>query len=360
MHIIRLVIISTCLLLTSCATLDKLALKAGFTKLSKMESELAQIRSDNIIKIEMAKKEVSDSKDIYWKQLLNNYQDASNESYGTWIAAKLNQQKNPSRIADIVFLRSDATLKFSMSPTIEAIMEQNKTLLEELDEQKVTNQQLSDRYKIINDEAIKNAQILKEKDDEIVKAKEHQVEIEIAAKNAIDAKQEEIKKQQDIIIKTQQNQLINAENENKIKIWLVSILMIVAIAAGAAAIFAPIPTLKPKLALFAGICFIGAIAIPFLKAWMILLPLAIVVVGFMIVGGFMLYNFIKEHKTAGNTYSAIQQFKENAPEEYQKLKTQLIEWQSKYKKGKDGVIVKVADSSVSKLIDQHLIETNQK
>ena len=363
-----------CSLFMGCSIIDSIALKSGYKNLNKAnvelkakQDELSQVKLDSIKAINDAKDQVAKQKDAQYNQLYDNFTNTSTWVYGVWISAQLNKSKYPSRLADIMFLKSDSALKFSLGPTKEAIIAQNQSLVDELNEQKTTNAQLQAKYDKVAQDAQISQEKLKDDDLAVINAQKNADKIKSDKQAEIDAKQRDVdaaqiakSKAEDEVRASQAKSLADIKKEEKFKIYMIGILMTVALAAGAAAIFAPLPLLKPKLALFAIVAFGAAMAIPFLQAWMVLIPLGLVVLSLLIVGGFMLYNFIKERETAGNTYSAIEEFKNEAPQEFAKLSTKLSDWQSKITTDAKGIITKTIDPAVSMIINNHLVEKNVK
>lgn len=307
----------------SCTILDNSMLKMGYKKLEKANNELAQVKAESEKKIKVAEDKVSKEKDNYYNQILSNYQTASNWSYGTWITAQLNKKTYPSRMADVLFLKADSTLKFSLQPTVAAIMEQNKSLLDELDEQKVSNQQLQEKYNKVAQDAQKAREQLKQKESDLQSAEKEKQNIKEQTDKEIKDAQDKADKEKDKVLQLQNKKIENDKILESIKHKIEYILMGLSVLFILGVVYGPI-SFKLESGIGAVVSIALALLVSYIELWMIFTGLGIVVV---LIGLSIYLKHNNETKLANNTVGAIQEVRNESEEVYQKtIKPKLEDW----------------------------------
>lgn len=312
---ILIILIGLTLLLSGC---NQLALKAGYQKKSEVVLEIDKLKKDKQDALDDQKAKIEKAKDDYYSQLKSNFQQTVNWTYGASLASNL--KSNKTRLDNIIDLRISTALSFGMAPTPEAIIEQNKTLKEELDETRVTNQELTKRY---NDKEKEAQDARKSEEEKNKKIEEVRKEGQLAVDKiqvSIDGKQNELNKINDKLITTEQNLSAKSASLERLKKTIMMWLF------GGAALCA-IGTYffrAWELAVGAAICTGLAIAIPFIEPWMVLTALLATVV----VGGVAIYlRSHTEKKIGDRALGAIQEVRNESEETYQKvIQPKLTDW----------------------------------
>lgn len=231
-----------------------------------------------------------------------------------------------------------------------------QALQTELDEAKTTTAALKAQYdaelaKARADAAAKVAKMvdLEKQLDQVATEKVTVLEKAAEKERALQAAKD---REQDKDLAMAEKEAADAEDNQKAKMWLMGVLLAAAAACGLGAAFLPIPQLKGNLIIGAAICGGAALAIPFIKPWMVFVGL---VAALLPVIALAVKAYHKEHKVATSTYRAIQTVKETAPEAFEAaVKPALEEWHTKYTK--DGG--KTPDIQASSHIDARLRETD--
>ena len=320
-----------------CATWrDGIALKAGYTSLNKANAELkvkqdaldlAKINGDKAI--EVAKDQVTVQKDTQYNQLFTNFSSTSDWTYGTWIAAQLNQTRYPSRLASILFLKSDSALKYSLGPTKQAIIDQTQSLIDELNEEKVSNAQLQEKYNKVAQDAQKAQDLLKVDDQQVVMAQKNVEQVKVDAQKDINAKQQLVddaqvakSKAEDQVRTSQAKSLEDLKKAEKVKHYIEGILVGLAALFILGTVYGPINYKLESGAGAAG-CLGLAFLVSFIVPWMIFASFGIIV---SIIGISM---YIKHHGSVkmNNALSgAIGEIQTGAKEVADKVQPTLDEW----------------------------------
>lgn len=337
--------------LSGCNYLDSITSKIGFEKKSNVEKQIAELKKERDIAVDKKAKEVSDTKDAHYAKMRENFQQTTNWTYGASLASNLKTNKN--RLDNVLDYRLTTALSYSMGPTPEAIVEQNKLLKEELDESRVSNQQLAERYAQKEKEAkeSRDAELkLNKKVEEL--SKELQSEKDRYAL-AIDAKEEDLSVLKDRLLVEKQRQLENAKSIQAIKIKASSIVGGLALLALAGAIWSPV--FKKEFGIGAAILGLISVGIWFIEPWMVLLAFSICAIGLI---AKIAIDHHREKDTSTDVYRAIQAFKSKAQGSYEAyLKPELEEWLTHYnvKTGE-----KVTKTDAIKHIDNRLMEVGDK
>ena len=330
-------ILMLCLLFMGCSILDSIALKAGYKDLNKAnielkakQDELSQVKLDSIKAINDAKDQVVKQKDMQYTQLYDNFTNTSSWVYGTWISAQLNQSKYPSRLADIIFLKSDSALKFSLGPTKEAIIAQNQSLIDELNEQKTTNIQLQAKYDKVAQVAQDAQQKLKDDDLAVINAQKNADKIKLDKQAEIDAKQKDVdaaqiakSKAEDEVRTSQAKSLADIKKEQNVKHIIEISLLALATLFILGAVYGPI-NLKLESAGGGAACLGLVFLVSFIEPWMIFVAFGVIIA---IVGISMYIKHNKESKLNTNLVGAIQDVKTEANDVYNNtIKPKLQDW----------------------------------
>ncbi len=118
----------------------------------------------------------------------------------------------------------------------------------------------------------------------------------------------------------------DAKRSEHLKLWLMAGLGFLALAAGAAAVFVPVPTVKRYGTIVAIVAGGFALAVPFIQPFHILIALLCVCVP---VGLRVAWVYKQEHQDATDTYRALQEVKDKVPEVFKEtLKPVLEQWHS--------------------------------
>lgn len=115
-----------------------------------------------------------------------------------------------------------------------------------------------------------------------------------------------------------------AKHNEALKRWLMAGLGIIALAAGAAAVYLPIPSVKPKLTIIAIAAAILAFCVPFIQWYHVAIAIAVICIP---VGLAILHDYRVEHGDATDTYRGLNELKARAKETFTKeLAPILDQW----------------------------------
>jgi len=313
-----LLIFITLFFLSGCTLFDFVATKTGYDKKEKVELRIKDLKDEREEALRKQAIEINKAKDDYYKQLRENFQNTINWTYGATLASSL--KTNKTRLDNILDYRLTTALSFGPAPTPEAIIYQNKLLREELDERKVTDEALAKRYEEKEKEA-QAARVSEAAKSERVKALEEKIpEIERKYAKEIDDQYEALNKINGDLIALKTREAERMADENSLKKYLIGILCVGAAGAAIGAYF------MRSLTLAVVAIFIGgaAIAVPFIKPWMIITAIGAVI----IVAGFIAYKQLYEEKIISNgAIGTIQERRNEAEDDYQQnLKPKLKDW----------------------------------
>lgn len=143
-----------------------------------------------------------------------------------------------------------------------------------------------------------------------------------------------------------------AKNVQTIKIRMSSIVGGLALLCLAGAIWSPV--MKEKFGLGAAILGLASVAIFYIQGWMVALTVGLLIA---ILIAWAAKNHYIESKTATNLIHAVQEVKDRATDDYNRvLRPHLTEWMKKYDKSGN----KVVDQSVIDHVDQVLMNSGTK
>lgn len=231
-----------------------------------------------------------------------------------------------------------------------------KALQTELDEAKVTTEQLKAQYEkelgVARAEGAAKAQALEETTVKLRQIDAQRVEVLTKANQTEQALQAVKDKVQDAALADKMREAANAKSVQAIKIRFSTITGILALLCAAGAVY--LPVFRGKMAGAAAVFAVATGAIWFVEAWMIAVGVG---VGIAALAGWAVRNHYIESKAASNVYRAIQSIKDTAKDDYNRVvKPQLDEWMTKY----DTKGNKVPDAAAIAHVDKVLMATEAK
>ncbi len=205
-----------------------------------------------------------------------------------------------------------------------------KALQTELDETKVSTEQLKAQYEVelgkARAEGDAKAKALADTTAKLQQVDAQRVEVLTKAnqtERALQSKKDEARAAE---LASKQKQLDDAKHNEKVKMWLMGILLAAAAACGIGAAFLPIPALKTKLIVGAAVCGGAALAIPFIEPWMVMVA---IVVCILAVAAWAINDYRHEHADATDTYRALNEVKQKATAEFKAVVAPILsEWQT--------------------------------
>jgi Skp family chaperone for outer membrane proteins len=344
-----------CLILLLGGCFETVPLATQNAEKDRLEAKIAA--NEKEYKENMAKKEreIEGLRKEFQSTIVDKMQFCSDRLYGADLAFQFDKERD--RTDMIIHNRVNEARTVLPPVSAAGIAQDNERLTKELDETKTSLAELQKSHQKVVDEAKdivkKSDKIQKELNDALSDKKK--IEDDFRAK--VETLQDKLNKLNDEIIARNGNEKVRLELESKERLYIIGVLTSAALLSGLGAIFIPIPQVKKGLAIFGAICLAAAIAIPFVKAWMV----AVGILGLCLpLGGYLLYGYMKEYKSATSTYKGLENLKVNQPEVWEKtVLPELTSEQSKYVK-KDGKIETVPDKSISDHIDARLVETDSK
>jgi F0F1-type ATP synthase membrane subunit b/b' len=214
--LVNLVIIFSILTLigatSGCSTIVD---KAGYVKKEKVEKEIEQLKKEKIQALEEKEKQIVEAKDALLQKVRDNFQETSNYLYGAKIASDFKTDK--FRIDNILDWNLKTAMGYAPPPTSKAILERMEEVKKELDEVKVSNEDLKKKYDIKAKEAevAKLAELKKE--EEVKKKEQEKIEQEKIYNIKLGEKQEDLNKTNDKLIDEERKAKEKAQNEEETK-----------------------------------------------------------------------------------------------------------------------------------------------
>jgi hypothetical protein len=317
------------------------AIKKQYEEKQKTELTIIDLKKQHEIETLLKVKEAEQAKDLYIIQLKENFQQTANWIYGAFIASNLKGVKD--RLDNIINLRIKTGLSYSPGPTPEAIIEQNRLLQEELNEAKVTNEELSTRYSAKEKEANLAREAEKKLGLEIEQKKKELEEIHVKFNQQISDAQSRLNKINDELIAA--NARLADDNKRKEALQRLQIYIFTGLGVICGILAAFLKTRTIELAL-GGAGFLAlAIAVPFITQLMINIAAAIV---FIVIGVMIYRKYFIEKALADRSIGSIQEIRNNSETRYkQKFKAILQDW---FKDAPD----------LHKKVEKRLVELNLK
>lgn len=117
----------------------------------------------------------------------------------------------------------------------------------------------------------------------------------------------------------------DTKHNEKVKMWLMGVLLAAAAACGLGAAFVPIPSLKGKLIIGAAICGGAALAIPFIEPWMVMVAIVVLLIP---VVAWTVKAYQTEHGDATDLMRGLNEIKTKGAAEWETLIAPVLkEWQ---------------------------------
>lgn len=200
-----------------------------------------------------------------------------------------------------------------------------KALQTELDETKVTTEALKAQYerelgvaraegeakaKALADLKVKADAIEAQRTEVLVKARVIEADLQTAKD-----------KVQDRATADAQRDAAEAQRNERLKLWLMGGLGVIALAAGIAAVYVPIPSVKRYGAIVAIAAAGAALAVPFIQPMHVLIAILCVCVP---VGLRIVWVYKQEHGDATDTFRALQEVKTKAPEVFKETVAPIL------------------------------------
>jgi hypothetical protein len=331
--------------LSSCKTVD-----SPYVKRTTLENKITELGIQKEQAIKVATQDIIQKKNVEISSITLNFQNTADWLYGSRLALDLFEPKG--RLWDITSNRLNTAASYAPPPSREALIEQVKTLKEELDESKVSNEELSARYNKAREDAVIAVQTQEAAKIEAENAVRKLTETELEWEKKIGGVQLELieaqkKIQADSDEKKRQDEWRRAQIQ---KLMYVSGGLSLLALAGA--IF--IPVAKRELGSLAAILGGITVLLPFVTPFQASLVFGI---GLALVLFVILRKLFIKDKSEKAVYRAVQEYKTEKPGDFNvNLAPKLENWTGKY--DKDGKVVK--DEVIVKHIDSILLETEAK
>jgi hypothetical protein len=321
-----------------------------YIKKTTLENKITEMVAARDLAVKEAVGEVVVKKDTEILVIKQNSQYASDWLYGTRLGLDMFEPKN--RLWDITSSRLNSGIAYLPPPSREALVEQVKTLKEELDETKVSNEELNSRYNKEKENAIAALKLQEEKSLEAAAAVKKLAEVELEWEKKLSGAKSELIDLQNVIQANSDEQKRQDEWRRAQIMKMMYVTGALSLAALVGAIF--VPVMKRELGLLAAILGGVTVALPFITPFYMAIVFGSV---FVIVLGMIARKFFISNKSEKAVYRAIQEMKTANPEEYKKLLApKLSNWTGKY--DKDGEVAE--DKTITTHIDKILIETEAK
>lgn len=292
--------------------------KAGYVKKEKVEKEIAQLKIDQVKALEVKEKEIIEAKDALLNKVRDNFQETSNYLYGAKIASDFKTEK--FRIDNILDWNLKTAMGYAPPPTSKAILERMEEVKKELDEAKVSNEDLKKKYDIKAKEA-EDAKLSELKKEEEVKKKiQEKIEQEKLYNAKLQEKQSDLNQTNDKLIAEERKAKEKAKDEEETKRTIIYIFSGLAVLCAVGAYFLR----SIECVIGAAACLGVVLAVPFIKIWMIL---SFGIAALVIISLPFLKRFLDEESIADNSVGAIQEIRNESETLYkEKIKPKLEDW----------------------------------
>lgn len=339
MRIINIFFLSVFFFLAGCTT----SVAPTNKTVEDMGVKIEAVRQSTAEAYQKKQEEIVGAKDAEINAIQAQFQQTSNFTYGAFLASQMKTDSERTRLDLILDLRLQTALKYAMPPTLEAVLEQNRTLKEELDLTKVTNEQLQAKYSV----SFRDAEVLKQAMNNtltrVQELEKQKIDIIQDGAKQLDKLQESRSSVETQLLSEKQKEVDNAKNDAAHRQLLIKIFAGVGVLATIGAILTRSVTLGGVAGAFLLLAFFTATA-PNWVLW------AVPLVAGLGAGVELLFKFHREKSVNEALIPAIQSFKEKATDVYnQHLKPELEKKMVQYKND-----VKVADESLIKRIDDKL------
>ena len=333
------ILLSLSVLFSGCMIMDTLASKAGYEKRDKIELKIDELKKDKEKALIEQEKNIRSADLALLTQTKSNFQQTTNWLYGAFLGSEMITDKN--RLDEVINFRLKTALGYSPGPTPEAILDQNKLLKEEINETKITKAELEKRYAAKEKEAETARLAETERAKEVKAAEIKKIELEKAYNDKLNSEQDKLNRANGDLLALKEKQIETSEADSNLK----KIMMGWFFAGAALAAIGAYFLRSLELAIGAICLAAAAIAIPFLKTWMVLSAIATII----IVIGFIIYKkYYNEKGIANRAVGAIQEIRNESEQVYQNdIKPKLQDW------FKDA-------GNLTKQVEKKIIELHQK
>lgn len=325
---------ATLLLLCAVLTLGGGCQLAGdytVTKRSAIDSQIAAARAETQTKLETLRKQETEALNQTITALKAREQSAADylfKGVATYGSLKRDQISRPTLVMGQSIEQTAAQLP-PATPAAQAAA--FKALQTELDETKVSTEQLRAQYEAelgrARTEGEQRAQQVAKLEEKVkaVEAEKQQVLGEALTKEQqLQAAKDKV---QDKATADALRDKAEAERNEKLKLYLMIGLGVVALAAGAAAIYVPIPSVKRYGAIVAIVAAGLGFAVPFITPMVALIAMACICVP---VGLRIAFLYKRDHEDLRDTVRGIQEVKTKQPEVFKAtIAPVLTTWHTK-------------------------------
>jgi hypothetical protein len=327
------------------------------TKRDAIDKAIATARADTEAKLTALKEqEVKALKDTIVshatrEQTASDYLFKGSAVFGT---LKQDQISRPTLVMGQSIQQTSAQLP-PATPAAQAAT--FKALQIELDEAKVSTQALIAQYekelgqaRAVGEARAKELAALDVKVREVQLEKEKVLSGALKTEQDLQAAKDKVQ-DKDLADKTREAE--RAKSVQAIKLKFSSILGVLALLCLAGAIWSPV--FKEKMGIGAAILGLAAVSIWFIEAWMIAVAIGVALLALV---AWAAKNHYIESKAAENVYRAVQDVKNTAKDDYDRiLKPKLAEWQTVYDP-KTGTTI--PDTAAIKHVDEVLMKVGDK
>jgi len=307
----------------------------GYFPQTQMEKQLADLKARQDAELNKAIVDLRDKDTAYLNKILGNFQSTADWLYGGRLGVELVTPKD--RLWTVIDHRLETAATYAPPPSREALETMNKTLKEELDTSKVSNEELNKRYQLKEDEAKAAVKDQELKAQEVAAQKKVIDDMKDAHAKELTVKQDEAireaNKQTADAIKANDDKHTAAQEKNKHQIMVVC--GAVSLIALLVAIFSPV--YKREAGIFAAITGGVALLVPFLEPihLNILYGCGLAYIAFLVIKKQIVSEKARAlaEKTSSNLINSVQDLKETKPDAFKELQPILADRNTVYVDG---------------------------
>jgi hypothetical protein len=322
-----------------------------YIKKEDADKNLKEVEEKYNNKIVEQEKKISGAKDVVITAQDNQIQAAANALYSVKVATDYFPKQGALDFTK--YRTSEGMVALNKPPTVDEIINGPKRLLEQIRAVETNNATELERLRKEHERLMgENEKLSKEAStakNEVNRLTEEKGKIITQKENEVAAAQKKAdeadSKFTDAARKLGDVNKAIEKSRDKIMLWC----GIGAALAMIGAVYSPVG--KGGLALISAILGFVAIAVTFIEGWMVLL---VGIIGIFAAISYFLYKHHIAEVSNDNIINAIQDVRENNNESYTALKEKLKEWNTVYKKDKDGNLVEVTDRRAEDYVNQKL------
>lgn len=320
---------------------ESLYLKQGYQKKEKAEAQISQLKIEKQKELDAKVEEISQAKDSHTKEIQKNFLETAKNIYGAYLAVDMKTALD--RLDTLIKYKLKTALLYAPAITTEIALEQNKLLKEELDETKISNEDLKKRYLEKETEAIE-AKKLEEKTNERVSLLEKEKQtLQKKYDEEIIILQDKLNFINNEIIKKESEKATDQARKEKLQRIQIYIFTGLAVICGILAACLKVRSLELGVG---AICFLGlALAVPFIEQWMVIVGLSLV---FVTICGIIYRKYFNEKDIADRSVGSIQEIREQSEKDYKTKHKPILESWFKDK------------PKLSKRVEKKLVDLNLK